>query len=467
MNSGRMIQGLAWAIAALVSCVALAWLALVVVNRHDEAPSADALRLEALVRDRAHLADADNGYIHLLGLAATPDSDPGAMAIGSARAAYIETYVAPMADDGAHAWPGRDVDYRALRGPDVAALADACAEARACLEALQAHPDALARWLDSEQWLLERYRRMLATGAWREAIPSDAATPFGTLQPAIDAQKLHLLDARRQALAGDAEAVRGLLEQDLAFWRQVLASSDLLLTKMVAADAVTRNFAIGSLSLHALPAAGVDAAVPPSWRRPLSAHERSLARALAGEWHYMRGALLSMLARDVEAALPWWRLDHQLQRPLFQPQATLNLSAARMVHVGEVSELPDAELGHALEAMARPRDPTPRLRVYNTVGHLSDQVASGAAYGRYIARAADLEGVRRAALLAATLREEGVPRGDVAAAVRAAPLRQPHDDAAFEWDVARSTIVFRGLEAGDRGRHALLLQPAVDADRGS
>ena len=127
MNSGRMIQGLAWAIAALVSCVALAWLALVVVNRHDEAPSADALRLEALVRDRAHLADADNGYIHLLGLAATPDSDPGAMAIGSARAAYIETYVAPMADDGAHAWPGRDVDYRALRGPDVAALADAAA----------------------------------------------------------------------------------------------------------------------------------------------------------------------------------------------------------------------------------------------------------------------------------------------------------------------------------------------------
>lgn len=143
------------------------------------------------------------------------------------------------------------------------------------------------------------------------------------------------------------------------------------------------------------------------------------------------------------------------------------LSAARMVHVGEVSELPDAELGHALEAMTRPRDPTPRLRVYNTVGHLSDQVGSAAAYGRYIARAADLEGVRRAALLAATLREEGVPRGDVAAAVRAAPLRQPHDDAAFEWDVAGSTIVFPGLEAGHRGRQALLLQPAVNADRGS
>ncbi|MFC0718622.1 hypothetical protein [Luteimonas padinae] len=398
MNAGRMMHGLAWAIAALVGCVALAWLVLVVVNRSDEAPSADALRLEARVRDRAPLVDADNGYIHALGLAAAPDAD--VVAVGRARASYIENYVAPMADGGAHAWPGRDVDYRAARGADVTALVDACTKAQACLDALQAHPDALAQWLDSERWLLERYRGMLATGAWHEAIPSDPAAPMAGLQHALDAQKLHLLDARRQALAGDAMAVRGLLEQDLAFWRQVLASSDLLLSKMVAAAAVTRNFEIGSVALRALPAAGVDAAVPPSWRRPLSVDERSLARALAGEWHYMRAGMRLALEHEVEAAAPWWRLDHQLQRPLYQPQATLNLSAARMVHAGEVSELPHAELGRALEAMARPQEATPRLRAYNTVGELYDQVAAGASYAHYIERVADLEGVRRAALQA-------------------------------------------------------------------
>lgn len=392
------MHGLAWAIAALVGCVALAWLALVVVNRSDEAPSADALRLEARVRDRAPLVDADNGYIHALGLAAAPDAD--VVAVGCARASYIENYVAPMADGGAHAWPGRDVDYRAARGADVTALVDACTKAQTCLDALQAHPDALAQWLNSEQWLLERYRRMLATGAWREAIPSDPAAPMVGLQHALDAQKLHLLDARRQALAGDAMAVRGLLERDLAFWRQVLASSDLLISKMAAAAAVTRNFEIGSLALRALPAADVNAAVPPSLRRPLSVDERSLARALAGEWHYMRAGMRLALEHEVEAAAPWWRLDHQLQRPLFQPQATLNLSAARMVHAGEVSELSHAELGRALEAMASPQEATPRLRAYNTVGELYDQVAAGASYAHYIERVADLEGVRRAALQA-------------------------------------------------------------------
>src|SRR5690606_18729266 len=111
---------------------------------------------------------------------------------------------------------------------------------------------------------------MLATTGWREEVPEDPAASLPAYQPALDAQKLHLLDARGHALAGDAEAVRDLLERDLVFWRQVLASSDMLITKMIAVAAAGRNFEFGSLAMRSLPPDRVDAAVPPSWRQPLT-----------------------------------------------------------------------------------------------------------------------------------------------------------------------------------------------------
>jgi len=413
---------MAWAVTALAGLVLLAYLALLFVNRNDEPPSADAERLVAMQRDRPPLADAANGYVHLLGLAT------------EARG-----------------------DYRAARSREVSALADACADAPACADAVDAHPDAVAQWLGSEQWLLDRYRRMLATDGWREPIPTQFTAPLASFQHAIGAQNLHLLAVRQQALARDPATVRDLLDHDLVFWRKVLASSDLLISKMAAVAAVNRNFALGNLALRELPPDLADAAVPRSWRQPLTVEERSLMRSLGGEWEFVGSALRTATSPEADAADARWRVTRRLQQPLLQHQATLNLFAERMVRMGALSELPYRDIAPALERLAQAQEPPPlRIRPYNVLGNLLIDTGASSAYGDYIARTADLEGHRRAALRVATLRGDGIQAEGLAAAVRDASLRNPYDDAAFEWDAVGGAVVFRGLEQRDRGRHAVL-----------
>ncbi|MEN1940782.1 hypothetical protein WCE39_06735 [Luteimonas sp. MJ174] len=425
-----MLQSIAWAVAALVALPVIAYLALLAINWNDEPPSAGTEQLVAMKRDRPPLADAANGYIHALGIAATADMDP--VQLGGARNAYIETFVSTSAADGYPALPGRNAEYRAGRSPEVVALAAACGDDHpACAETLGAHPGALAQWLASEQWLLDRYRRMLATAAWREAIPVDANTPLAGYQHALEGQKLHLLAAWQQALAPDPAAVRDLLEQDLVFWREVLASSDLLISKMVAVAAVRRNFAFGNLALRELPRDLASAAVPPSWRQPLTLAERSLARPLGGEWQVIGASLRMAMSPEAQAGAAAG-LAERLQRPLFKEQATLNLFAARMLHLGAMSELPYRDVGQALEGLPQSEEGALQgLRPYNLVGAVMASVPAPT-YVNYIARISDLEGERRAVLLAATLRGAGIQRDDMAAAVRDAPLRGPYDEAPFE-----------------------------------
>ena len=304
-------------LAVLVALPAIGLLLLVAINWRDQPPSADAERFDAMLRDRPALADAENAYVHLMRL------------VG----------------------PG-DPAYRDARSADVDALSAACQEVTACADALEEHPDVLSGWLSSEHWLLDRYRGMLhASQGWREPVPADLDAMFPSFGPARDAQKLHLLDAWTRARAGDAGAVRDMLDRDLRFWRQVVASSDLLISKMVAAAAVERNFEWGVMALRSLPADAVDGAVPPSWREPITLSERSLMRALGGEWSFVASTIRSALVTP-EAGEDGGVLSSRLQRVFFQEQATRNLFAANFGGIGQVSERPYPELRDALDSVA-------------------------------------------------------------------------------------------------------------------
>src|SRR5690606_7835230 len=146
VDVGDMKAGFAKALAALLALPAVVLVVLLAVNRADEAPSADAERLAAMLRERRGLGGAATG--------------PGA-----AR------------DFGA-----RHPRYRDARVPPVAALARACSDARGCAAALEADASALGEWIAAERWLLDRYHAMLATKGWREEIPADVADalpPYG------------------------------------------------------------------------------------------------------------------------------------------------------------------------------------------------------------------------------------------------------------------------------------------------
>ena len=55
----------------------------------------------------------------------------------------------------------------------------------------------------------------------------------------------------------------------------------------------------------------------------------------------------------------------------------------------------------------------------------------------------------------ATVRASGVESKDVPAALANAELRDPYTNQPFVWDEASQSIVFTGLQTGERGEHRI------------
>lgn len=411
------------------------------INRHDEPPSADARRLEQLSESRPAVAASDNAYVYLLGMTAIDGQDP--TPLGLQRQAYIENYPvsARLAEVGP--WPGQDRE----RLPSTAgqAIVRACRQdGAACLDMLQKDPAAVEAWLSSATVELEHYRALIGRSAWRESIPRSITAPLPNWAPALDGQRLWLLAAWQRAHAGETEAVLDALQKDLVFWRKLLRESDLLLTKMFAAVAIRHHFAIGNLVLRELHRTGGSADVPASWREPISLEERSLLRAVAGEWRFAGGAIALMLEQQraatqtmsFDSAMEW------LNKPLFQPQASLNLHAANLVRLAESGQAPYPQLRQSVEAATQPTPVAWYRSLYNPIG----QVLSGAAgpgYADYALRIGDLEGLRRLALLAAELRARPLASStptQTAHDIAHASLRDPFSEQAFAWNASAESL---------------------------
>mgnify|MGYP001818940799 FL=1 len=64
----------------------------------------------------------------------------------------------------------------------------------------------------------------------------------------------------------------------------VLGNSDSLISKMIATAAISRHFKMANLVIRNTPKSLTHEAVPPSWRNPIDAYERSMQRCYVGEW---------------------------------------------------------------------------------------------------------------------------------------------------------------------------------------
>ena len=108
--------------------------------------------------------------------------------------------------------------------------------------------------------------RDLTRTAWRDELSTVPAQPLLLLR---EGQQRLLLHAYSLAERGDAAEVRKLLAADIRFWRMVLESADLVLTKALGAAAVRRHFRWGDRVLRRLGPAGAEA-LPAEWRAPLT-----------------------------------------------------------------------------------------------------------------------------------------------------------------------------------------------------
>jgi hypothetical protein len=181
------------------------------------------------------------------------------------------------------------------------------------------------------------------------------------------------------------------------------------------------------------------------------------ARVLA-----VRGDYSGARARDEFVVT---RLVDRLMRPLYRPQDSMNRDASYLAEMTRLVSVPLEQYKSAVQETADLAEQTrraafPPRSFYNVLGRMMlDAQASD--FGLYARRVADLEGVRRAALLAVSLRAVKVEATEMRRAVDGSVLREPYQNRPFGLDEKEGVIVFRGLEVGERGTHRIRYQAAV------
>ena len=463
----RILKWLAWLIGGTLALGVVAYLALLLINWRDVAPSESAQRLTALYRDRPAASDADNAYVYVMGFSVAPNADP--QEAGVRRIEWIRK----LRPEGPYSSsddpvPG-DTNYREKRPPAAKQISEACSPGSPnCALAFERAEAALGEWINSEKWLLDRYRTLLHRPAWVETVPPDFRAPLPAYAAVMDGQRLLLAQAYLLAKEKDAAAVRDMLGEDVRFWRHVLASSDILITKMIAVVALDRHFAVGNIVLRRLPAEMELQGMPQEWATPMTDEERSLLRVFAGELIFGEGVIQYVLQSaewhgfeglDTEESV-FDKLTGRLSVPFYQPQDVSNRTADRFIRSNEAMSVPFEKLPEGLErARAIHAAPTPEngpfSRLYNPMGKLLlNAETEGAGYSGYGARVADVEGARRAAVLTVNLRNRKVDVQKMSTELAASEIRAPYDNKPFQWDAAAQAVVFVGLEPNERGRHS-------------
>lgn len=458
----RILKWSAWLVGGVLALPVVLYLVVLLINLRDRPPSEFALRMESTYRHRPTVADSDNAFIYVMGFSVAQDADPYAM--GLRRVEWLRNHAEhPEAPD-----PLQGREYELPRAPAIQKIREACGLEYANCDAALAGSDAtLLEWLATEQWRLDRYGRLLGMSGWLETVPSDLTAPLPAYAPVMEGQRLLLAKVYHFAGQQDPNNARELLDQDAQFWRGVLASSDILISRMIAVAALTRNFTMGNLALRRLPPDMQPTAMPEAWRTPLTEAELSWLRSFAGEWAFGQNVLRQMVIQNsIPTAVSWeeergWLsgLRDLATVPLFQLQDSGNQRAEMLVGAAEALQVPierfTAGLSAAKDILAAPEARFGTFaNLYNPVGDVLTAIGSSS-YAVYPPRVADVEGVRRAAVLATELRSRKIDEQNIDAELAASSLRTPYTGEPFAWDAEQHAIVFIGLVPGERGRHAL------------
>lgn len=467
-----LLKALAWLSAVVAALVVAVYLYILGVNWHDRPPSEAALRLEEVFHNKPPVRNEENAYVYLMGFSVGEAEDPKEW--GMRRIAWAHRLVDQVGEHGSEGQPGASFDIRTARSPAVQALLEACrAVDRACLSALEGGKETIAAWLDAEGWLLNRYRVLLAHPGWRETLPLDDRAPLPSYAEVLEAQKILFVRAWQLARRADAVGVKGLLEEDVRFWRQILDASDTLVAKLVATAALERHFTWSNIILRQLPTDQLLQGIPELWTEPISESERSMMSSLTGEWMLLANSLKQLADRadfasrsrimesapDEEPVAQ--RLQSLLLAPMFQPQDTINHRADLLLTMAEALHVPYEQYLDIVErARTRMSEPDEEemmssMRIYNFVGNVLSAIATPD-YLSYGVRVADLEGVRRSALLAAELRSQRVAPEEVRQHLSEATLRNPYSGEPLLWNDDTEAIVFVGLAQPERRRYVML-----------
>lgn len=444
----QALKGLLWLAGGTLALLVLAYGILLLINLHDEQPSDAALTLASALPQGPAPDDANNAYLYLAGLGAPAEGDP--VAYGRA---WLDWSLLPFRQR--ELTPEPELLQGHSLGEEVLDLLTPCKEAsRACLTALEQQDAQLPSLVAPHQWLVDRYRTLLTRERWHEPPPTDYHVLFINYGLAMQVRRLAFISHWHQARAGNLDSGLMLAEQDARFWRLAMREARTLLSKMVATEALRQNLLWTNALLKAAPTYSGNR-LPTVWHEPLTLQERSMLRAYAGELELgdriLEAALAGGLSYQGEAVEYASDLDMWLMRtlrPLIQPQACHNEVAGWFVALEDAYTQPYVSLPDAAEKQRALADErmTFRMQIYNPIAwRLTSGYAESEDYGL---RVADIEGVRRALIVADSMRAAGVQASDVSAAIARHEITDPYTGEPLGWDPASLAVVPRRLAEG-------------------
>ena len=452
----------AWVFGCIFGLLAAVYLVLWGVNFHDQPASVLVQEFESNYKNRIAIPDDINAFVYVMGFAVAEGEDP--MQWGAKRLQLINRLTNGHKGDLENDPLMKDVDSKPARDQVVKTLADKCSHIidEACLNMLEHGDEAIGLWFKTEPELYQRYSALLGFTRYQENALNDVSMPLPNFAAVLDGQKLFLARAFQLASQGSDLEVLGMLERDAVYWRTALASSDILISKMIALAALRRHFGMGNLILRNLAKTTKTYQVPESWQKSFTKNELSMQSSFRGEWFWFDKTVKNLKQGITYSPSQGYVDSHKelsdvLLVPFLQPQETSNKQAEYLNALAAFFDVPLEQYSEIITkakfyAEGEVKD---KYRVYNFTGNLLGRIALPA-LTEYVPRVADIEGVRQAALATAELRRQTPAENAIVPYLANTSFKNPYTQESFEWIAEAKAVKFTGLQTGERGTYLFI-----------
>ncbi|HEX4327863.1 MAG TPA: hypothetical protein VH105_13645 [Burkholderiales bacterium] len=457
--------------------VAIGLLIFVFGNWSDEALSPAAQKLVAIPKPA--VPDASNGYFVLLGIDAPTKED--ALTAGRQLQAvrdreYAENplrsdYSSPpeLFNDGAQ--------WGKLRCP---------MQGENCIDRYLKNRQGFTDWMSGHEILQTRYAQLNSLPGFEEAPFLSAHMLLPHYQGMTQAGELRLISAAYDMDGGNPAAGLEAIVGEIGVHRRLLASSRMLISKMIFVAMLRRDYQVLSEAIEHWPAlAKVQEPVLTGALRPLDLRETDMRQVFQMENLFTahvflqaleanRGADSSDDSNDEQSG--WWHkaMGNPMGRMSYLPNATLNEVApywSRRVEAGYGSgatvESRKRDLAAFFAHWSSELVGMPWNYLHNPAGKILITTGEDPGlYMNYVERVHDLDGYIRLVTLQAALRRRNIALDDVAAFVQQASpeMRNPYNGQAMRWDASTSSLLFEGEQgatansAGEKKIHRIKIR---------
>ncbi len=453
----RFIRTSLWLFGSIASLLLVLYLLMLAINWSDEHPSSAYLEMTNRLATRQIAPDAENGFIYMMGICAPQGADPSQF--GAERIRKANDFLAQpgkMLPDELWQADCSEIDTDTQI---IASIRKSCRSAdNSCVDTLTKNEHEIEKWLTTNSWQLDRYKRLLAYPQWTTTVALDFRMPFFRYSTIRNMQDMLFFKAWVLAGQGKATDVKQLLEVDIHFWRNLLASADVLLDRAVAINLIRRHFTFGNLILRRLDGNMALLAIPDSWKSPIAGDEISMKNVATGEFAFSASILNKPTEPDMgeegDASSDSEYFDPFLDQ-FFQPQATLNETATLLLRVEELFSVQHDNFPETLKAAEKLQNQLGMYHWYNLSGRLLLPMTIST-HSSLMTLAYDLEGKRRAALITSMLRAEGIDVDHIAESLAKSDIRDPYTNEPFTWDADSKCVTYCGLQDSDTSKVAYL-----------